>query len=234
MTDAADAKRVAEDVWRLFGPVSDNAANRPFGKAVVDGFDFDLESPVTNLDVFAASLRELIDRNVPSAKKKIILSGTPQCQKPDINIGAVLDAVQFDLVMIQFYNNPCQALTYVRTGTTAQSTYNFEAWSTWAESIKGKPKLLIGLPADTGAASTGFPTIAELTTIVSDAVKKYPNTFAGLMMWDMSRLMDNPEYFKGVVAALVSTTTQDFPSAAVQPRREMARSTDPGAYFTIC
>ena len=193
MNDVAEAEQVAQEVWNLFGPLPGNTTNRPFGKAVIDGFDFDFESPVKNLVAFANHLRKSIDKAnslISPTDKKFILSGTPQCAIPDDNLGEVLDAAQFDLVMIQFYNNPCQALAFVRQATTSQNPYNFEAWSAWADSnTKAKPKLLIGLPADTGAATTGFLTIDELTAIVSNATTKYPNTFAGVMMWDMSRLM---------------------------------------------
>ena len=48
MNDVAEAEQVAQEVWNLFGPLPGNTTNRPFGKAVIDGFDFDFESPVKN------------------------------------------------------------------------------------------------------------------------------------------------------------------------------------------
>ncbi|KAK5632758.1 hypothetical protein RRF57_008472 [Xylaria bambusicola] len=51
-SDASSATSTADAVWNLFGS-NTNAANRPFGSAVVDGFDFDFESSTQNFVPFA-------------------------------------------------------------------------------------------------------------------------------------------------------------------------------------
>lgn len=59
-SDAAVAG--ANKIWATFGPVqAGSGALRPFGNAVVDGFDFDFEANVSNMAVFANRLRSLMN-----------------------------------------------------------------------------------------------------------------------------------------------------------------------------
>lgn len=52
-TDANAATAGADKIWATFGPVqSSSGALRPFGTAVVDGFDFDFEANVNNMAKF--------------------------------------------------------------------------------------------------------------------------------------------------------------------------------------
>lgn len=44
------AVSAANNIWSIFGPYSASAV-RPFGTSVVDGFDFDFESTVSNMYV---------------------------------------------------------------------------------------------------------------------------------------------------------------------------------------
>lgn len=52
------AQSAADQVWAMFGPVqSGSSVHRPFGSAVVDGFDFDFEATTNNLAAFGAQLK---------------------------------------------------------------------------------------------------------------------------------------------------------------------------------
>ena len=67
-------------LWKTFGPVqSGSSGNRPFGTAVVDGFDFDFEAGVSNTVPFANQLRSLMNADT---SKKYYLSAAPQCPYP--------------------------------------------------------------------------------------------------------------------------------------------------------
>ncbi|KAG8417896.1 Endochitinase 33 [Metarhizium acridum] len=144
-----DAENAAQSVWDMFGPVpSGSKVDRPFGSAVVDGFDFDFESTTNNLPAFGAKLRSLMDG---AGGKKFYLTAAPQCVFPDAAAGSALDAVAFDFVMIQFYNNWCGVSNF-QTGSATQYAFNFDVWDKWAKGSKNpNVKLLLGLPANKGA-----------------------------------------------------------------------------------
>jgi chitinase len=54
----------------------------------------------------------------------------------------------------------------------------------WKTLASGGPKILVGLPATTGAAGSGFVPRATLPALVND-VKADP-AFGGIMLWDAS------------------------------------------------
>lgn len=57
----SEAVAAANLVWKIFGPVSsDSSILRPFGTAVIDGFDFDFENlQINNMPAYANQLRTL-------------------------------------------------------------------------------------------------------------------------------------------------------------------------------
>ncbi|KAK7908450.1 hypothetical protein PG985_015753 [Apiospora marii] len=211
----AEARAAAEKVWNLFGP-NTQTANRPFGSAVVDGFDFDFESPTQNMVPFAQRLRELMDA-AASKTKKFYLSAAPQCVYPDVADGAMLAGeVSFDFVMVQFYNNFCGVQNFVQSalgGLTGggssrkrqgggaggqQSAFNFAVWDAWARgkttdgsrgSKNPNVKILLGVPASKAAASSGFLEPALLRPVVEYCATF--SSFGGVMMWDMSHLFSS-------------------------------------------
>lgn len=98
------AQTWADNIWAMFGPVqSGKTVNRPFGSAVVDGFDFDFENSSQNMVPFAQRLRSNMDA---ATSKKFYLSAAPQCVFPDAAMNDMLNGqVSFDFIMIQFYNS---------------------------------------------------------------------------------------------------------------------------------
>lgn len=91
-------------IWTLFGPAnSSDTTLRPFGGSILDGFDFDFESPSHNMAAFANRLRELMKA---SKEKTYYLSSTPQCVFPDANMQTITNNVNLDFLNVQFYNNP--------------------------------------------------------------------------------------------------------------------------------
>ncbi|KAH8668703.1 glycoside hydrolase superfamily [Xylariales sp. PMI_506] len=203
--DDIAVEAAASKIWGLFGPtsVSVPAADRPFGSAVVDGFDFDFEAPVQGLPDFAHTLRQLMDADT---SKKYYLSAAPQCPFPDANVGTTLDAVPFDLVMVQFYNNPqCGVSTFASADSPAAGAggFNFATWDNWAKTASPNKdvKVLLGVPASQSAANGGsYVSAAQIASAI--AYSKQFSSFGGVMMWDMSQLFANAGFLDSVSAAL--------------------------------
>ena len=181
----------------MFGPVpSGSNVDRPFGSSVVDGFDFDFESTANNLPAFGAKLRSLMDG---AGGKKFYLSAAPQCPFPDAADGATLDAVAFDFVFIQFYNNYCGVSSF-QPGATTQSSFNIDVWDKWAKGSKNpNVKTFVGIPANTGAGG-GYTDGDTLKQAI--AYSKQYTSFGGVMMWDMSQLYANNGFLAQVVGDL--------------------------------
>jgi chitinase len=216
------AQTWGDNIWAMFGPVqSGSSAKRPFGTAVVDGFDFDFESATQNMAPFASRLRSNMDAATAATGRKFYLSAAPQCVYPDAADHEMLDgAVSFDFIMIQFYNNWCGVSNF-QPGAATQNAFNFDVWDNWAKTVsKNKAvKLLLGIPASTGAGG-GYVSGSQLSSVV--AYSKQFSTFGGVMMWDMSQLYRNTGYLASVVAALggsspppTSTTTGTRPTSTM-------------------
>ncbi|KAI0539539.1 putative class III chitinase [Xylaria digitata] len=202
-SDSASATATAKTVWDLFGS-NTNAANRPFGSAVVDGFDFDFESSTQNFVPFASELRSLMDAD---SSKTYYLSAAPQCVYPDAAMNDMLNgAIAFDWINIQFYNNWCGVVNFANP-----NAWNFNVWDDWAHNTSKNPnvKVLIGVPANTGAGG-GYVSASTLGSIITDTKSQY-SSFGGVMMWDMSQLYANNGFLDSVRSSLGggggSTTT---------------------------
>jgi chitinase len=178
-----DGKKAAQATWDIF--LGGNGAIRPFANATLDGVDLDIEGGGTvGYSAFAKALRALMD----ASGRKYYVTGAPQCPYPDAFLGpaagrALGDAASaFDFVFVQFYNNYC--------GYNSPASFR-EAFGTWKGLAAGGPKILVGLPASTGAANTGFVPRATLPALIAD-VKSDP-AFAGLMLWDVSNDQNSAE-----------------------------------------
>lgn len=216
-SSTTEAQNAAQAVWNMFGPSTNAQVDRPFGDAVVDGFDFDFEATTNNLPAFGAKLRSLMDA---AGGKKYYLSAAPQCVFPDAANGATLNAVPFDLVMVQFYNNWCQTTNF-QAGSATQNAFNFDVWDKWAKtSPNPNVKVFLGIPANAGAAGSGYASGSQLQAAIAYS-KQYTN-FGGVMMWDMSQLYANSGFLDQVVSDLavtispVTTTTTGTSSSSSQ------------------
>ncbi|KAK0391802.1 hypothetical protein NLU13_1301 [Sarocladium strictum] len=217
-SSSSAAQDAAQQVWDMFGPVtSASNADRPFGSAVVDGFDFDFESGVSNLVPFGQKLRSLMD--AASRGKHFYLTAAPQCVYPDAANGpALAGTVAFDFIMIQFYNNWCGTINF-NEGSTAQNAFNFDVWDNWAHTVSANPdvKILLGIPANTGAGG-GYTSGSKLAAAIQWS-KRYPS-FGGVMMWDMSQLYANNGFLgevKNAIEAIAPPPTSTTSSGGSQP-----------------
>ncbi|KKA30697.1 hypothetical protein TD95_005140 [Thielaviopsis punctulata] len=205
------AQGYADKVWAMFGPKDPKIdVPRPFGKAVVDGFDFDFESPASNLVAFGQRLRD----NMDAAAGTYYLSTAPQCPYPDAAVGDMLaGAVAFDFVMVQFYNNYCGVQAFDAASGSAQKSFNFDTWDHWAQtgSKNKNVKVLLGVPAAQSAAGSGYIGVDELAGVI-DYCKRF-DSFGGVMMWDMSQLYQNKGFLSGVESALQGGKSPDSTTA---------------------
>ncbi|KAF9160216.1 Chitinase 1 [Actinomortierella ambigua] len=163
----------AQQIWDTF--LGGSTSQRPFGDAVLDGVDLDLESGTNRgYPAFVNALRA----KFATSSRPFYITAAPQCPYPDHALSASLNVAWFDLVWIQFYNNFCGTQNY---GTPH---FNFDQWNTWATtvSINKNVRILLGVPGGPGAAGSGIVTASQLVNIL-DGVKSYSN-FGGVMLWD--------------------------------------------------
>ncbi|RAL09143.1 glycoside hydrolase family 18 protein [Aspergillus homomorphus CBS 101889] len=202
------AQAGADLVWQTFGPVSSSSkALRPFGNASVDGFDFDFEATVSKMAPFANRLRTLANGD-PS--KQYFLTAAPQCPYPDLADQEILNGpVSIDAVWVQFYNNPC-GLTSFQAGKDPQPSFNFAQWDTWAKTVSQNKnvKVLLGAPANTGAAGSGYVPISQLQQVIQ--YSKTFKSFGGVMLWDVTQAYGNQGYLSGIRSALTQSTSRIY------------------------
>ncbi|TRM60151.1 glycoside hydrolase superfamily [Schizophyllum amplum] len=205
------ASTFAQTIWRDDMAYNDNrdmflggsSATRPFGSAVLDGVDLDIEGGSSaHYDVFVNKIRSLAS----GASKKYYVTAAPQCVYPDASLGGVLNAVAFDAVYVQFYNNQCGLPNYGQV-----NNWNFGIWDYWARHVSPNPnvKVYIGAPASTGAAGSGYVTSATLSSIATTMRKSFPS-FGGVMLWDASQAVYNGNYHVPIKSALVAAGGTGF------------------------
>ncbi|KAG2208479.1 hypothetical protein INT47_010175 [Mucor saturninus] len=174
----SDAAMFATTLWNLFG--GGGSSTRPFGDTVIDGIDLDIEGgPSTG---YAAL--------VTAAKAKFgsgfIVGAAPQCPFPDVILGSVINAVAFDYVNVQFYNNYCSA---------ASGSFNFATWANWASSTSPNKnvKVMLTLPGSSTAAGSGYIPMSTISTIVPQLASQY-SSYGGVSIWDASQAWNNGNF----------------------------------------
>lgn len=178
--DDAQGKLFAYRIYHLLLEGTDLQDIRPFGTAVLNGIDLDIEGgPPTGYSAFVRELRRLMD----GGKQKYIIGAAPQCPYPDAiqgpSAGHFLGDVPelIDECYVQFYNNWCQA------GNKDAFWQSFDQWLAYSKKTNG-PKIFIGVPAARRAANIGYILPGAVKEIY-DKVKSNPRV-GGIMMWDSS------------------------------------------------
>lgn len=193
LTSAADAKIVSKYLWNFFLGGMGTAA-RPFGDAILDGIDFDIELGSTEHWEDLARYLKAYNSQQGRRRTTVYLSAAPQCPYPDRFLGKALNTGLFDFVWVQFYNNPqCQ---YSSSGDAANL---ISSWNRWAASVKTK-RLFLGLPASTDAAGSGFIPPDVLTSQVLPVINKTSN-YGGVMLW--SKYYDDQSGFSSSIICYV-------------------------------
>ncbi|KAK1755479.1 carbohydrate-binding module family 1 protein [Echria macrotheca] len=205
----SEASAWADTIWAMFGPVSSSSGNRPFGGAVVDGFDFDFEAATQNMVPFASRLRTLMDAETARSGRRFFLAAAPQCPFPDLAMDSILESVPLDFVSVQFYNNYCGA-----AAAGGGNNFNFGTWDAWASARGNGVKVLLGVPGSPSAAGSGYVSAPQLVAGVIAQARRYPS-FGGVMVWDMSQLQSNPGFLETIAAGLDSGSSSYTPPAPV-------------------
>lgn len=179
-------------VWKMFGPKASNSEYRPFGDAVVNGFDFDIQKPVPEIEVFAGHLREVTNK----ADGEYFITAAPQCPFTDKNMADLLDQVSLDAVFVQFYNNPECDVNSFASGN--KNSFNFREWDNWARSMAAnkKVKVLVGAPASPDATKSGYADNDKLSNVMKYS-KQY-SSLGGIMFWDASHLDKNENLWQSM------------------------------------
>ncbi|KAL0950816.1 hypothetical protein HGRIS_007580 [Hohenbuehelia grisea] len=203
----AQATSFAQTVWDLF--LGGSSSTRPFGSAVLDGIDLDIEGG--NSAGYAAFVNKI--RSLSSgASKKYYITAAPQCVFPDAALSGVLNSASFDAVYVQFYNNPCGLQAF-----SQPQNWNFGIWDNWARTLSPNKnvKVYIGAPASSTAAGSGYQAPATLSSIAVQMRKSFPS-FGGIMLWDASQAFANSRYDLAMKNALVAAggTGFSFPSCS--------------------
>lgn len=186
LPDADKAREFAKTLYNLFLGGSLYKDIRPFGSAVMDGIDLDIEGgDYKYYPEFITELRKLMDDD---QTKSYLITGAPQCPFPDHHLGPVKpgtgleEAGQYvDHLYIQFYNNYCH------TGAGQWFTDTLNKWLAFAERMKPRgPLIFIGLPADTKGASGAqfYRPPGELRSLYQSV--KNLRGIGGIMLWDVS------------------------------------------------
>ncbi|KAL9978993.1 hypothetical protein ACROYT_G016582 [Oculina patagonica] len=183
LPSVAKAEQFAYTLYDLFLGGTKLSHLRPFGTAIMDGIDLDIEGGrPENYPEFIQELRTLMD-NDPS--KAYLITGAPQCPYPDHHLGPKPGTGLgekghlVDHLYIQFYNNYCH------TGAGDWFHNTLKQWLDFSKKVNG-PLIFIGMPAATKGASGAhyYRPPAELKKLYQ-SVKNLPGV-GGIMLWDVS------------------------------------------------
>ena len=144
LATTALAEYFAEFLWGAFGPEGSSAPQswidagspRPFGSAVVDGFDFDIETDMSSPPFpdyksrgYADMINHFKSDLFPTASGTYYISGAPQCVVPDAHLDDAVQNSPFDFLFVQFYNTPqCSARAGYNGLTTSTTNFTFDDW----------------------------------------------------------------------------------------------------------
>ncbi|KAL9595628.1 MAG: hypothetical protein Q9219_006334 [cf. Caloplaca sp. 3 TL-2023] len=172
----SQASDFATKLWNLFGAgKGESTEMRPFGSAVLDGFDVDNEDHSTAFyTTFVSSLRSTMNSD---SSKQYFISAAPQCPRPDASIP--LAAMQtMDFVFVQFYNNgDCNV---GQPGFAA----SLKAWSQDLSASGKGPKLFVGAPGCSSCAGSGYLDAGQVEGVLKDAMAAGLSNLGGVMLWD--------------------------------------------------
>ncbi|KAI0936004.1 hypothetical protein AcV5_004257 [Taiwanofungus camphoratus] len=170
----SQAQQLADTIWNVF--LGGSSSTRPFGSAVLDGVDLDIEGgSTTGYAAFVTQLRSHFN----GANKDYYVSGAPQCVYPDQYLGDALDNAYFDMVYVQFYNNQCGLQNYddasvritscafswkVLTPSGPPTHVGLELWAVVWLSPFLDPDLLVNSPSGTSGLARSARTRTSKST----------------------------------------------------------------------
>lgn len=147
------------------------------------------------------TLFAIYKKAVPTSKT-FYISAAPMCAVKDPNMGDMILGAKFDMIFIQFYNNPvCAARTwvtanpkYATTRREIDSTFSYDKWVTAITASGSKSsaaKLFIGLPGSSSAAGSGYIKATEMKPLIQSYWCH--KNFGGIMIWEAMYAEKNTE-----------------------------------------
>ncbi|RUS14317.1 glycoside hydrolase family 18 protein [Endogone sp. FLAS-F59071] len=177
----SDAKAFAKVIYNVFLGGKATPSLRPFGSAVLDGIDLDIETgDSTGYRAFTLALKKL--------SPKTTIAGAPQCLIPDHWLQDTMLHGHIDEVYMQFYNNPeCAAYP--------GNNYNYNDWAHLIRTqfANRKAKLFVGMPASPGDAGSGYANLKQLQHIIDVTRKGNTDVFGGIALWEASTAFLNKQ-----------------------------------------
>lgn len=133
-----------------------------------------------------------------SSSKSYYLSAEPMCSFYDQSDSSIPDAIlnQLDFVNVQFYNNEAQGIGGSDFKTTIQG------WSKKFASVTPSPKLFLGVPGGTGAATTNVQSADDIKTTIQSVKGMNITGFGGVGIWDAGYAMKTSGFQAAVKSAL--------------------------------
>lgn len=201
----------ADFLWHAFGPPDPTYVGaRPFDVAgdnqiIVDGFDFDIEHKFGDQSGYIALINRLHQYyDEQGGDREYIVTGAPLCPLADdwFMMKTMITEAKFDLLWIQFYNNPvCDAIP----GNEPGDSFNYDQWETFIATTKSKDaKLFIGLPGSPVAAGSGYIEPEAAAALMKEYMNR--TSFGGAMIWDAyygsNRTSNNRTYYEYIRDAL--------------------------------
>ncbi|KAI0715836.1 glycoside hydrolase superfamily [Cerioporus squamosus] len=216
--DKDQAQAFATLLYNSFLGGNDPKVTRPFGKAVLDGIDIDLENGNSDhFDEMIAAVQAAAKSKGDS--KKYWVTGAPQCHRDDntgeAHLETALKTVAFDALYIQFYNNDCGLDPHAD-----MSQYNFGVWHDFMQSngVNKATKLFIGAPANSSEGSH-YVDSPVLQKYIEATWANYSSVFGGVMLWDAYGAKANNNYDQQVKTILTdlkagAAAAADLPGVA--------------------
>ncbi|ORY41636.1 glycoside hydrolase [Rhizoclosmatium globosum] len=148
--------------------------DRPFGNAVLDGIDWDIEGGGTDANELVIVNQYLVANN-----PGILITAAPQCPYPDAYLGAPITTPNagWSFINVQFYNNYC----------SLAGTPNFDVWAA-ALGPLGIP-IVVGVPGSGPSAPNGGYVSASVVQTYMQKILADPKQaplLYGVMTWDAS------------------------------------------------
>lgn len=208
LTGDAQAATFANTLWDLFGRGS--SSTRPFGDVVIDGIDLDIEGgPSTGYASLVTATRAKFGSG-------FLVGAAPQCPFPDLILGSVINAVGFDYINVQFYNNYC---------SVSGGSFNFNTWADWAatSSPNKNVKVMLTLPGGPTGAGSGYVPLSTINTVVPQLASQY-SSYGGVAIWDASQAWNNAGFASGLYS-LVKGTPVTVPTTTVKTTTTISTTT---------
>jgi chitinase len=126
--------------------------------------------------------------------KTFLFTASPQCAVKDPNMGDIILGAKFDMIFVQFYNNPvCSAKAwavanpnFASTRKEIESGFSYDSWVTAITASGSKStnaKIYIGLPGNGTAATSATYYLAGSVKPLIQSYWCHKN-FGGIMIWE--------------------------------------------------